>query len=65
MGGSSSSEEPSSSSAYLAIPEGLAEELETTAKDGFKVGFGMATFFLVSAGGISLFMHLINRGAGR
>lgn len=53
-----------SSSSYLAIPEGLADELTDVAMSGFSHGFGIATAFLLGAGGVALFMHLINRGAG-
>lgn len=54
-----------SSSSYLAIPEGLADELTQVAMSGFGHGFGIATAFLVGAGGVALFMHIVNRGAGR
>lgn len=62
MAQESSSE--TSSSSYLAIPEGLADELTDVAMSGFSHGFGIATAFLLGAGGVALFMHLINRGAG-
>lgn len=58
-------QEESSSSAYLALPDSLTDELLSVAKSGFGAGFGIATAFVVGAGTVALFMHLINRGAGR
>lgn len=54
-----------SSSSYLALPDSLTDELLSVAKSGFGAGFGIATAFVVGAGTVALFMHLINRGAGR
>lgn len=55
----------SSASSYLSLPDSLTDEMITAAKEGFSMGFGISTAFIVAGGGIVLFMHLINRGAGR
>ena len=61
----SSSSEALSSSGFLTLPDTLSEELQQVAKDGFWAGFKIATMVMIATGGISVFIHLINRGAGR
>lgn len=43
-------------------------ELETTlsgmVEDGLMVGFGIISLFAVTAGGVIIVLHLINRGVG-
>lgn len=53
------------SSGFLSLPDTLSVELQNAAEDGFWGGFKIASFVMVGSGMISLFLHLINRGAGR
>lgn len=61
----SSSSEVLSSSGFLSLPDDLSQELSNVASEGFWHGFKMATAVMLATGGLSLVLHLINRGAGR
>ena len=53
------------SSGFLGLPDTLSQELSNVASEGFWHGFQLATAVMMATGGLSIVLHLINRGAGR
>ena len=58
-------QESSSSSGFLDLPDTLSQELYNVAQSGFVQGLEIATVVALGTGGVVIFLHLINRGAGR